>query len=199
MSLKDNIEAIKEELSTEEKFLESMIKGESFFKKNKKLILLAGGAILVGIIASSLYNYKKEMDLKESNEIYIKLLSTKDDKSLESQLKSKNPNLYMLYKFQKVIKKNDIEKLKELSNSIKDPILKDLVSYQIDSLSKKDIMKYVGNDGALKEFALLQQAFIELENKNYEKANEVLDFIPINSPLHQLASALKHYNKKEEQ
>ncbi len=196
LSLKENIDAIKDELSTEEKFLESMIKGESFFKKNKKLIMLAGGAIIVGIIASTLYNYKKELDLKHSNEIYTKLLA-KSDTKLELELKSKNPKLYTLYKFQTIVATNDINKLKELSTSVKDPVLKDLVTYQIDSLSKKDLMKYVGNDGSFKEFALLQQAFIELENKNYEKAKEVLEFIPINSSLHQLSSALKHYNPKE--
>jgi len=37
LSLKENIEAIKEELTVEEKFLESVIKTESFYKKNKKL------------------------------------------------------------------------------------------------------------------------------------------------------------------
>ena len=196
MSLKENIDAIKDELTTEEKFLESMIKGESFFKKNKKLIILAGGAILVGALSSSLYNYKKEADLKESNVIYTKLLQ-KSDENLENKLKSKNPKLYTLYKFQTEVKTSDVTKLKELNKIIKDPILKDLVDYQIDSLSKKDLMKYVGNNGSIKEFALLQQAFIEMENKNYEKASEVLEFIPINSSLHQLSSALKHYNPKE--
>ncbi len=196
LSLKENIDAIKDELTTEEKFLESMIKGESFFKKNKKLIILAGGAILVGALSSSLYNYKKEADLKESNVIYTKLLQ-KSDENLENKLKSKNPKLYTLYKFQTEVKTSDVTKLKELNKIIKDPILKDLVDYQIDSLSKKDLMKYVGNNGSIKEFALLQQAFIEMENKNYEKASEVLEFIPINSSLHQLSSALKHYNPKE--
>ncbi len=196
LSLKENIDAIKDELSTEEKFLESMIKGENFFKKNKKLIILASSAVIVGVLASTVYNYKKEAYLRESNAVYTKLLQ-KSDSTLENELKSKNPKLYTLYKFQTEVKTNDLTKLKELSKTIKDPILKDLVTYQIDSLSKKDLMKYVGNDGALKEFALLEQAFIDMESKNYEKANEVLDFIPINSSLHQLASALKHYNPKE--
>ncbi|WNY98242.1 hypothetical protein SUSP_000660 [Sulfurospirillum sp. 'SP'] len=38
MGLKENIKAVKEEISTEEQFLEGMIKSERFFNRNKKYI-----------------------------------------------------------------------------------------------------------------------------------------------------------------
>lgn len=198
MSLKENIDAIKEELSTEEKFLESMIKGESFFKKNKKLIISALVAIFLGVVASAFYNYQKEQNLKDSNIIYKELLSKNTpDASLEEKLKSKNPALYELYKFQLIVKSNDPTKLNSLKQTIKDPILKDLLTYQTDSITKKDLLVYVGNDGILKNLASLQEAFINLENKNFQKAKDVLNFIPINSPLHQLANSFKHYHNGE--
>ena len=40
MSIKDDVNYIKNELSSEEKFLESFVKTERFFKKYKKLIVV---------------------------------------------------------------------------------------------------------------------------------------------------------------
>jgi len=198
LSLKENIDAIKEELSAEEKFLESMIKGESFFKRNKKAIIVAVVAIIVGILGSAVYNYQQTKNLKDSNEIYTKLISKNiSDSNLEDELKSKNPKLYSLYKFQTTIKTSDLSKLNSLKESIKDPILKDLLTYQIDSISQKNLLVYVGNDGMLKDFASLQQAYIELKNKNFQKASDVLSFIPTSSPLKQLKDSFKHYQKEE--
>ena len=196
LSVNENINAIKEELSTEEKFLESIIKSETFFKKNKKLIFLALSAIIIWIFASIGYNYIKEKNLQESNQIYTKLLKN-DNPSLEKELKEKNLSLYTLYSFQKAVKSNDASKLKALLPSLKDPILKDLANYQSTSLTKKDLMIYVGNDGIYKDLALLQEAFMKLENKEYAKAKEILNLIPMNSSLYQLANSLKHYNPKE--
>ena len=196
LSIKENLNAIKDELTTEEKFLESMIKGENFLKKNKKPIILALVAIGVGILASMGYNYIKEKNLKESNQIYTKLLKS-DNPSLEKELKDKNPSLYTLYRFQKVIKSNDSTKIKDLISSIKDPILKDLATYQSSSLEKKNLMIYVGNDGIYKDLALLEEAYLKLQNKEYAKAKEILELIPINSSLYQLANSFKHFIPKD--
>ena len=198
MSLKENINAIKEELSAEEKFLESMIKGENFFKRNKKAIIITAVAILVGIFGSAIYNYQQVKKLKDSNTLYTKLISKSiSDTNLENELKSKNPKLYSLYKFQTIIKTSDLSKLNSLKESIKDPILKDLLTYQIDSISQKNLLAYVGNDGMLKDFASLQQAYIELKNKNFQKASDALSFIQTTSPLKQLKDGFKHYQKEE--
>ena len=70
MGLKENINAVKEELSTEEQFLESIIKGERFFKRNKKIII--GGLVLValGIGGYIINDALKTQKLKESNIAY---------------------------------------------------------------------------------------------------------------------------------
>lgn len=198
LNLKENIDAIKEELSTEEKFLESMIKSENFYKKNKKLVISAVVALIVGIFASMGYNYMKELNLKTSNNEYLQLISGKQDKSLENDLKSKNPKLYELYEFQTTLKSNDIKKLESLKLKLTDPILKDLLTYHLDSLSKKDLLDYVGKNGILKDFASLQKAYLELENKDFQKANEALEYIPLNSPIYELAKSLKHFTNQEQ-
>ena len=51
MSIKDDVNYIKNELSSEEKFLESFVKTERFFKKYKKLIVVLIITVIVGSIA----------------------------------------------------------------------------------------------------------------------------------------------------
>ena len=52
MAIKDDIDSIKEELNTQEQFLENIIKSERFFKKYKKIII---GAVVLGIVGSAGY------------------------------------------------------------------------------------------------------------------------------------------------
>ena len=52
MAIKDDIDSIKEELNTQEQFLENIIKSERFFKKYKKIII---GAVVLGIVGAAGY------------------------------------------------------------------------------------------------------------------------------------------------
>jgi hypothetical protein len=195
LSLKENIEAIKEELTAEEKFLESVIKTESFYKKNKKLIISIALAVLVGVIGSMGYNYLKEQKRLKSNELYLSLIQKADD-SKKAELKSLNPKLYELYTMQVALKSGDVATLKSLQSSISYPILKDLLTYQIASLEGKELLKYAGNSEAiLKDFANLDAAYIELKNNNHQKAQDILSFITPTSTMYQIAQSLKHYLK----
>ncbi len=195
MSLKENIEAIKEELTVEEKFLESVIKTESFYKKNKKVIISLLLAVLVGVIGSMGYNYMKEQKELKSNELYLSLIQKTDEAKIK-ELKSLNPRLYKLYTMQVALKSGNIKTLKALKNSVSDPILKDLLTYQIASLEKKGLLKYVGSGvPILRDFANLNAAYIELKNGNHQKAEDILGFISPSSATYQMAQGLKHYLK----
>ena len=195
LSLKENIEAIKEELTAEEKFLESVIKTESFYKKNKKLIISVSLAVLVGVIGSMGYNYLKRQKELKSNELYLSLIQ-KADEAKKKELKSLNPKLYELYTMQVALKSGDVKTLKSLQSSISDPILKDLLTYQIASLEEKGLLKYAeSGDPILKDFANLNAAYIELKNGNHQKAEDILGFISPTSTIYQIAQSLKHYLK----
>jgi hypothetical protein len=195
LSLKENIEAIKEELTAEEKFLESVIKTESFYKKNKKLVIGITVAVLVGVFGSMGYNYLKEQKELKSNELYLSLIQKADD-AKKTELKSLNPKLYELYTMQVALKSGDVATLKSLQSSISDPILKDLLTYQIASLEEKGLLKYAkSGDPILKDFANLNAAYIELKNGNHQKAEDILGFISPTSTIYQIAQSLKHYLK----
>ena len=67
MSIKDDVNYIKNELSSEEKFLESFVKTERFFKKYKKLIVVLIITVIVGSIAFLVKTKLDEKNLYEAN------------------------------------------------------------------------------------------------------------------------------------
>jgi len=196
LGLKENLDAVKKEISTEEQFLSGIIKAEGFFKKYKNLLIALVVIVFIALIVLSLYKSKLEKSLVASNEAYITLLENPTDKEALETLKTKNSKLYQLFIFSQEVKINDLEKLKSLDTQITEPILKDLLTYQEASLSSEGLSSYSMKQGAiLKEFAKLQEAYLLLENGKSKEAANVLKQISYDSPLNQVAESLKHYIK----
>lgn len=193
MGLKENLEAVKKELSTEEQFLEGFIKAEGFFKKYKKLLVLGVIAIVITILGYALYSYMQEKNLNISNQAYDRLQSEPTNKEDLEILKSKNAKLYQLFIFTQGMKSANFNGLKE---KLSDPILLDLLSYQVASSSEKDLASYsLKQNATLKDFARLQEAYILLKDSKTEEAKTLLLQIPENSSLQQFVKSLSHYNK----
>ncbi len=196
MSLKENIEAVKKELSAEEQFLESIVKAEGFWKKYKKLLIVLAVLVVVAALSLALYNSMKEKSLITSNEAYTTLTKNPTDKEALATLKSKNPKLYQLFLFSNEMKNADVAKLEAISSQISDPILKDLLSYQKASLSGKGMAEYSLKQGAiLKEFASLQEVYTLFKEGKSKEAKALLAQIPESSQLQQIAQSFKHYLK----
>jgi len=194
LSTKENIDYIKQELSNEEKLLESVIKAEKFYKKNKKWILaITAAAVLFGI-GSVLYDMKKEQDLIKSNQAYAKLLQNPSDTQAANELKQLNPRLYSLYLYQMAIKKKDIETLKQLASS-KDPVLSDLASYHLAVITqdRKKIDDYVVSGTMLKDYALLDDAYLHFKSGDIQGARSKLSLVGENSAAKPFAILLRHY------
>jgi hypothetical protein len=190
MGLKENIDAVKKELSTEEQFLESVIKAEGFWKKYKKLILSAVTLLIVGVLAYTLYQSIQERNLIAANEAYMTLQTNPGDSEALAILESKNPKLYELFLFSSQIKKGDFD------SKVTDPILQDLLAYQKASSSKSGLKEYSQKQNALlKEFASLQEVYLLFKDGKSKEAKAILDQISENSSLGQLAQSLKHYMK----
>ncbi len=196
MSLRDNIDAVKKELSTEEQFLESVIKAEGFWKKYKKLLIAVVVLIIIIALGMTVYNTMKENSLNASNKAYTALQQNPMDKEALETLKSKNPKLYQLFLFSNEMKSADASKLESLNSQISDPILKDLLAYQIASISGKGINAYtIKQDALLKEFALLQEIYTLFKEGKSKEAKVLLSQIPESSQLQQIAQSFKHYLK----
>jgi hypothetical protein len=189
------MDAIKNELSAEEQFLESVIKAEGFWKKYKKIILALLGAVLLVIAYKLIVGYMHQRSIEASNRAYATLLSNPNDKEALKILKSENPKLYDLFLFQKGVKKDSADELIKLKGSISDPVLQDLLTYQSSSLKSSGLGSYAIKEGAiLKDLANYEEAYLLLKSKKIKEAREKLKQIPQNSPLYGLAQNLKNFN-----
>ncbi|MEZ4692910.1 hypothetical protein [Arcobacter aquimarinus] len=188
MSIKENVDYVKNELTSEEKFLENFVKGERFFKKYKIAIL---GFITLIIIGSISYIIKKNIDETNKFEANVALnnfLKTGDEKSL-LQIKEKDKKLYEIALF--IQSKKDFK-----AAEINLPFLKELSKYQL-ALANNNVDELnnlaLQNDFLLKEFAIFNKALILTKDGKFEEAKVALQQISETSKASELANLLKHY------
>ncbi len=188
MSIKDDVNYIKNELSSEEKFLESFVKTERFFKKYKKLIVVLIITVIVGSIAFLVKTKLDEKNLYEANIALSNFLENGNQNSLD-ELKEKNRDLYEIALY--------LDAKNEFKNAdINLKYLKELLDFQVallnsnqsdlDAVSKKA-------DFLLKDYAIFNQALILVNNQKYAEAREILGKISQDSRAFELATLLKHY------
>jgi len=189
LALKENIEAIKKEIGTEEQFLEGIIKSERFFKRYKKRIITI---VIIAVLAGGTYatmSVLSESRLEASNEAYNKLLKNPSDDVSKMILKDKNERLYNFYRFQIALESNDIKTLKELSDYKKDPIISDLASYQLSSAEGK----FATKSELLSGFIALEEGYELLKKDKIKEAKLKFAQIDLNSPLKNVSNNLEHY------
>ncbi len=189
MGLKENIQVVKKEISTEEQFLEGMIKSERFFNRNKKYIFSAVALIVLGVSGYTIDTLMTEKRLKASNEAYTMLLKDANNTSAQETLKQKNPKLYMMFLFETALLKGDVEALKEVALSKENPIVADVAAYQLSQLDLNSTLKGELMSGMV----LLQEGYALLKEKKVDEARLKFAQIDANSPLKQIAKNLEHY------
>ncbi len=188
MSIKENVDYIKSELSSEEKLLEGFVKSERFFKKYKNLFLALIFAVVVGAI---FYIVKKNLDESnkyESNLLLNTFLEKGDEKALQS-LKDKNKSLYEVALY---LKSKDTGNKADISL----PILKELLEFElaksnnnIESLSSLSMK----GDFLLKDYALFNKALILANDGKYQEAKDTISKISSDSRTIELVNLLNHY------
>ena len=188
MSIKENVNYVKDELSSEEKFLENFVKGERFFRKYKTLIF---AIVVLAIIVPIGYVIKKDLDESnklEANAAFNKFLESNDEKALAT-LKDKNEKLYEISLFLQARKDNK-------TVEINTPVLKELAKFQIamESKNTKELENLsMQNDFLLKEFAIFNKALLLTNEGKFEEAKTALKQIPQTSKATELANLLNHY------
>ncbi|AXK48180.1 hypothetical protein CRU87_01255 [Aliarcobacter trophiarum LMG 25534] len=188
MSIKDDVNYIKNELNSEEKFLESFVKTERFFKKYKKLIF---GLLIVAIVGSVSFFVKSKIDESNLYDANIALNSflEKGDKNSLEELKEKNRDLYEVALY--LDAKNEFK-----SANINLKYLKELLDFQVAILnSNQTELDLVSKkaDFLLKDYAIFNQALMLVDSQKYEEARELLSKISEDSRAFELATLLKHH------
>jgi hypothetical protein len=189
MSIKENVDYVKDELSSQEKFLENFVKGERFYKKYRTLIFAFIAIVVLGTIGIIIKKNIDESNKLEANLAFNKVLENSNDAQALEVLKNKNPELYEVALFLQAKKDN-----KPVEVNV--PLLKELSKYQI-ALENKNIEDLnnlsMQNDFLLKEFAIFNKALLLSDAGKYEEAKTALKLIPQTSKAFELANLLNHY------
>ena len=184
MSLKENVDYIKEEISTQESFIENFFKLEKLYKKYKKVIISLSIICVVAVVGTLVSNYVSEQNRLAANNIFNICLENPDDKVSLADLKSKDENLYKLALYVNNKTANDTEFFKELSAYSSAMESEDLNALDKVTQSQKFL---------LKDFALFNKALIQAQKANYKEAKETLKLIPLTSNVSSLVKMLEHY------
>ncbi len=188
MSLKDVKEYAKDELKSDEVLLESVFKFESFLKKYKVLILAVIVVAVLALIGFFIYGEYKEHKNEKANEALVALATNPNDKGALSELKSNNEMLYELYALNQATQKQDTKTLQELSSS-QDEMIASLSKYTLNVMANR-----ASDESAYyKDLNTILEVYQAINAKNFSKANMLLDAVPQDSPLINVATLYRHY------
>ena len=198
LSLKNNINMVREELNSEEKFFEKAVITERFVKKYKNVMISSIVAIVVLVGANIAYEANQQSKRDSANKAISQLSKNSKDAKALAELKSASLPLYNVWTFSKAVVDKDIATLKELQNS-KTLIINDLAKYEL-AQNTNDIEAL--NDYSLKQnaiykdLALVQSAIMLMNDGKTKEAHEKLIKVSQESSLNNIAKALLHYGVK---
>lgn len=191
LDFKKGLGYIKEEIDSNEKMLEGVFRLESILKKYKMPLIAIIVAIIVFTIGYSANSYYQENKQQELSSLYT--LALQENKEAIAKLKESKSSLYDLYLFQKAVKEGDAEILNKLKDS-KVAILAKFAEYQSASLDKNKTEL----ENSTIDFAKLQVALLNIQEKNTNEARTMLEQIPDDSFVKEIAKELEHLSIKGE-
>ncbi len=194
MSLKEDINVIKQEIDNEEKFLTAFVKLERFVKKYKMFFISIVSFVVASGIVYGGYVYYEDARVAAANEAYVKLLKNPKDAEALTTLKSKSKTLFDAYTLQMAIKNNDLKGLSAASGS-QNRVISDIAAYELAAASGDagKLSAYATNkDAFYKDLAFFVLANKYIEQGEYKKAKDTLAKIGANSEVKEYAKYLNH-------
>jgi hypothetical protein len=186
VSIKDDVNYVKKELSGDEKVLESAFKLESLYKKYKFQLWGVAAALILFFGGQAVMTAMHEAKLVKANEAFLTLQSKSDDANALKILKENNPALLELYTYAQAVKKEDIKALESLASS-QNNVIADASGYTAGVLSKKPV-----DSKLYKEMALFEEAYLAIVAGDTKTAQNKLELIDERSPLSVITQFLKH-------
>ncbi len=195
MSLKENVEMVKEELNSEEKFFEKAVITERFVKKYKKPLIFGFVTVVLLSFGNVAYKIKEQNRLNDANAQLALLIKNPSNTKASQTLKTLSPKLFDLWSYSHALEKNDIKTLQQLKTK-KLFIISDLSSYEV-SQRKNDIAalkSYADTTNAIyRDLATIEEGIDKLKTNKIQQAKQDFIAIPQNSPLKEIAQTLEHY------
>jgi len=186
VSIKDDVNYVKKELSGDEKVLESAFKLETIYKKHKFKIWGVAAALVIFFGGKAIQETMHEAQLTKANEAFLTLQTKSDDAAALQILKENNPALLELFTFAQAVKKQDAKVLEVLSAS-KNAVIADASAYTVGVLAKKPV------DSILyKEMSFFEEAYLAINAGDAKTAKAKLELIDERSPLAVITGFLKH-------
>jgi len=198
LSLKENMEAIKEELSSEEKFFESAIKTERFVKKYRTPLIIGTSALLLVTLGTIGYQMFMDSKREKANNALTVLLINPSDEAAKKELMENNHELYDVWMLSQAVAKGDPEMLEQL-NASKAFGVADIASYELAAIQQdpSKLERYTKMQGAFyKDLAVVEEALIMVRDGKVSAAHQQLQAIQENSPMYQIAQMVQHYGVK---
>lgn len=198
MSLKTDLEMVKDELTSEEKFFEKAVVTEKFVKKYKNVMIGSVVAVVLFVSGNIVYSVNKQNTIDSANATLIELQANANNPATVARLESLSPALHDVWVYSQAVANKDMAKLETLTNS-KALLVGDLASYEV-AQNSKDISKlnaYSEKQNALyADLARVQSVILLMQEKKIAESHELLSMINLNSPLSKVAKALMHYGVK---
>lgn len=189
MSIKENLKIAREEISSDEKMLESVFRIEAFIKKYKMLFLALIIAGLGWIAWIYISDYLQEQRAIKSTALMERIQSNQEDESAWSELKKENQPLYEMMRLSYAIQTNKTQELQELGKS-QNPFISQYATYEYSSIAENfSALK----EGAFWDLALLQEGYLFASKKEHQEALKKLNLIDTASELRDLALRIGHY------
>lgn len=198
MSIKNDIEMVKEELTSEEKFFEKSVITERFVKKYKNVIIGSVVVIVAIVTMNMVYDMNNESRIVSANEKLSELNVNPLDGGALAQLKVLSSDLHDLFIYSKAVADKDIKTLEALKSS-KAVLIDDLATYE--SLQNTKNVSQLNNyalkqNSIYKDLANVESAIMLINEGRVEEAHEKLLLISDASSLDKVAKALLHYGVK---
>jgi hypothetical protein len=198
LSLKENIEMVKDELNSEEKFFEKAVITERFVKKYKKPLIGTVVAIVLIVVANLAYEASEQNRIESANETLAELQKNPKDELALARLESLSPALHDVWLYSQAIAQESAAELEKLKNT-KALVIDDTAKYEaaeykedlaaLESYSKKQNAIY-------KDLAVVMSAILLMQEGKIDEAHEKLAMVGANSSMAQVANALMHYGVK---
>ncbi|TLD81773.1 hypothetical protein LS68_001755 [Helicobacter sp. MIT 05-5293] len=198
MSLKQNLKTIKQEFDQDEKMLENAFRLEILARRYRRY-LIAIAVILVAIgVWYGVSHYLKAQHTHQATAAYAKLLEDSTDSEALKALEKASVELYDLYRYSNA---NEDEVFQSLTHS-KNELVRILATYELASIEagkadKEGKLNTANLDATpnypLKDFALLQEAFLLFNHHQAQNARDKLLLVSQPSILQEEVDNLRHY------